>query len=522
MPTHRWQIVVRSMDGRRFRVRKTLPMQVTRTGLLLRPNNARVLYRPFDPAHPQRAMRIIGRVMALPDDEVARRLETVLSEFHGRHQRLMHFFQERFEAAKHHLLTDTPLSESRRLLIGSYFTQEYALESAALFNPSIVLHPDQSGLPAHECRFIVSLRATGEGHVSSVGFRAGTIDASGTILLAPPTGFVTAPRVVANAAYDKTLFLRKLAELGVVDGIVEPVFAALDDRFTLQHLEASLTATSRLQRARRREWEPLSAAILALARANYEIECSPDSDISERVVFPYSPAETNGIEDARFVRFIEDDGSIHYYATFTAFDGSVTLPQFLETEDFVHFRISTLNGSEIANKGMALFPRRINGSYVMLSRQDGENIYLMESDMLHFWHSRRLVLRPTYPWEYVQIGNCGSPIETRAGWLVLTHGVGPMRKYSIGAVLLDLDDPSRVIGRLAEPLLSPNENERVGYVPNVVYSCGSLVHSGLLIIPYSMSDFATSFATVPLDDVLRDLTSDGGRQRAGPHVTSAT
>ena len=486
-------------------------MHVTRTGILLRPNNARVLYRPFEPTNPQRATRIVSRVMELGDDEVASLLHGVLSEFHGRHQRLVSFFEERFESVRHHLLTDRPITESRRLLIGSYFTQEYALESAALFNPSIVWHPDQRGCPAGTARFIVSLRATGGGHVSSVGFRSGTIDAAGTVTLAPPTGFVTAPRVVANATYDKPLFLRKLGELGVADGFVDPVFAALDDRFTLRDLEGSLNLTSRQQRSRRREWEPLAAAILALARANYEIECDPDSDISERVIFPYSPAETNGIEDARFVRFVDDDGSVRYCATYTAFDGSVMLPQFVETDDFVRFRVSTLNGPEIANKGFALFPRRINGSYAMLSRQDGENMYVMESDMLHFWHARRLVLRPTQPWEYVQVGNCGSPIETPAGWLVLTHGVGPMRKYSIGAVLLDLDDPTRVIGRLAEPLLSANENERAGYVPNVVYSCGSTVHAGRLVIPYSMSDFATSFATVPLADVLAALTSSAGR-----------
>ncbi len=482
-------------------------MHVTRTGVLLRPNNARVLYRPFEPTNPQRAMRIISRVMELGEHEVEGLLAGVLSEFHGRHQRLLNFFQERFDSVRHHLLTDKPLTESRRLLIGSYFTQEYALESSALFNPSIVWHPDQGGCPPGTARFIVSLRATGEGHVSSVGFRTGTIDAAGAITLAPPTGFVTAPRVVASATYDKPLFLRKLSELGVANGFVEPVFTALDDRFTLRDLEGSLQATSRQQRSRRREWEPLAAAILALAQANYEIECAADSDISERVIFPYSPAETNGIEDARFVRFVEDDGAIHYYATYTAFDGSVMLPQFVETDDFVRFRVSTLNGPEVTNKGLALFPRRINGCYAMLSRQDGENMYVMESDMLHFWHSRRLVLRPTFPWEYVQVGNCGSPIETEAGWLVLTHGVGAMRKYSIGAVLLDLADPTRVLGRLAEPLLSANENERAGYVPNVVYSCGATVHAGRLVIPYSMSDYASSFATIPLADVLAALAS---------------
>jgi len=452
-------------------------------------------------------MKIIGRIMELADDDVERLLEQVLREFHGRHQRLLAFFRERAAAVRHHLLTDRPLTEARELLIGSYFTQEYALESAALFNPSIVWHPCQDGLPAGTRRFILSLRATGEGHVSSVGFRTGTIDSRGSLALAPPTGFVTAPRVVADARYDKPLFLRKLAELGIIDGFVTTVSESLAEHFTIGDLETVVGQTSRLHRARRKEWEPVANAILALARANYEIECDADSDISERVIFPYSPAETDGIEDARFVRFEEADGGIHYYATYTAFDGSVMLPQFLATDDFVHFKISTLNGPEIANKGLALFPRRINGVYVMLGRQDGENVYVMESDMLHFWHAKRLVLRPTQPWEFVQVGNCGSPLETPQGWLVLTHGVGPMRKYAIGAALLDLDDPTRVIGRLREPLLSPDENERAGYVPNVVYSCGAVLHDDLLVIPYSMSDFATSFATVPLADVLAAMTA---------------
>jgi predicted GH43/DUF377 family glycosyl hydrolase len=482
-------------------------MHVTRTGIIVRPNNARVLYRPFEPTHPQRALRIISRVMALPEPEVEQLLHDVLSEFHGRHQRLLPFLLERFEAVRHHLLTDTPVSESRRLLIGSYFTQEYALESAALFNPSLVWHPDQTGLPAGTRRFIVSLRAVGEGHVSSVGFRCGTIDAGGVIALARPTGFVTAPHVVATSRYDKPLFQKKLAELGVVDGLVDIVMDALENRFTLADLEATLGRLGRKHRERRLEWEPVAAAVLALARANYEIECEPESDLSERVIFPYSPAETNGIEDARFVRFVEDDGTVHYFATYTAFDGAVTLPQFVETDDFVTFRIGTMNGPEIANKGMALFPRRIRGCYWMLSRQDGENIYVMQSDMLHFWYAKQAVLRPTQPWEFVQVGNCGSPLETPVGWLVLTHGVGPMRKYAIGAILLDLDDPTRVIGRLPHPLLSADENERVGYVPNVVYSCGAALHDGLLVIPYSMSDYATSFATVPVADVLDALVA---------------
>ena len=484
-------------------------MHVERTGILLRPNNARVLYRPFEPPSPQRAMKIVGRIMELPEATVEQLLAGVLAEFHGRHQRLLQFFDERFEAVRHHLLTDRSLSDARRLVIGSYFTQEYALESAALFNPSIVWHPDQSGLPPGTRRFLMSLRAIGEGHVSSVGFRAGTVDAAGRVVLAPPTGFVTAPRAVANATYDKALFLRKLAELGIVDGLVDLSLAGLAERFTLAELELAIVQAARQQHRRRREMEPLAAAILALARANYEIECDPGSDVSERVIFPYSPAETNGIEDARFVRFIDDDGSVRYFATYTAFDGSVTLPQIVETDDFIRFRVSTLNGPEIANKGMALFPRRIHGAYVMLSRQDGENVFLMESDVPHFWYSKRLVLRPTEPWEFVQIGNCGPPIETPRGWLVLTHGVGPMRKYAIGAVLLDRGDPTRVLGRLPQPLLAPNENERAGYVPNVVYTCGAVVHDGRLIIPYSMSDYATTFATVPLADVLEAIAPAG-------------
>lgn len=477
-------------------------MDVTRTGIILKPSNRRVLYRPFEPSESSRVLRILARIMELSEAEVDRLLAGVMAEFRGRHQRLHHFFLSRFEAVKEHLLTDRPLSENRKFLIGSFFTQEYALESAALFNPSIVWHPDQTGVPAGSKRFILSLRATGEGHVSSLSFRSGVLDEKGGITLDESTGFVTAPNVVPNIEYDKTLFHRKLVELGMGDGAVDLILAALDERFTMAQLEESIRFVLRQNRARLQEWDPLARAVLALAKANYEIECDPDSEISERIIFPYSPTETNGIEDARFVLFSDDDGSTRYYATYTAFDGNVIFPQLVETEDFRRFKVSTLNGPEAKNKGMALFPRKVNGSYAMLSRQDGENLYLMYSDMLHFWYAKQVVLKPTHPWEFVQVGNCGSPIETPAGWLVLTHGVGPMRKYSIGAILLDRDDPSRVIGRLREPLLAPDENERAGYVPNVVYSCGALVHGDLLLIPYAMADYATTFAMVPLGQVL--------------------
>jgi predicted GH43/DUF377 family glycosyl hydrolase len=480
-------------------------MNVQRTNIFLRPNNSRVLFRPSEPADPQRALKIIARVMALSEDEIEVLLSAVLREFHGRHVRLTQFFLQRFEHVKKHLLTDEPVSESRRTLIGAYFTQEYALESAALFNPSMVWHPTQSGLPAGSRRFVISLRATGEGHISSITFRSGVIDQHGQIVIDEPSKFVTAPDTVPNALYEKTLFLRKLFELGLSNGFVEQVMSALDESFTLDQLQDRIRAVLRQNRPRQQEWEPLSRAVVALAKSNYEIFYSPQQDLSERIIFPYSPSEMNGIEDARFVRFSEEDGRVVYYATYTAFDGKVILPQLLETEDFLQFKISTLNGPEVKNKGLALFPRKINGLYAMLSRQDGENIYLMYSDMLHFWYTKELLLKPTYSWEFVQIGNCGSPIETDAGWLVLSHGVGPMRKYCMGAFLLDKNDPAKVIGRMAEPLLTPNEAERQGYVPNVVYSCGGLVHNGTLIIPYAMSDYASTFATVSLDKVLSKM-----------------
>jgi predicted GH43/DUF377 family glycosyl hydrolase len=279
----------------------------------------------------------------------------------------------------------------------------------------------------------------------------------------------------------------------------------LDDLFSFAELQNAVALVRRQQRQRANEFETVANAILALGKSNYEFTFSPQQSLAERAIFPYSPSQTNGIEDSRFVEFHEDDGKVRYYATHTAFDGRVTLPELLETDDFLRFRISTLNGPEVRNKGLALFPRKINGLYAMLSRQDGENVYIMYSDMLHFWYTKQLIAKPTYPWEFVQLGNCGSPIETEAGWLVLTHGVGPMRKYSMGAFLLDLEDPTRVIGRLREPLLAPNENEREGYVPNVVYSCGGAVHAGQLIIPYAMSDYASTFATVSLDELLGAL-----------------
>ena len=393
------------------------------------------------------------------------------------------------------------------MLIGSYFTHEYSPESAALFNPSIVPHPDQTGLPKGALRFIMSLRATGEGHISSITFRAGFVSARHEISLTPPVPFATEPDRVPNAAYEKQLFARKLQELGVQNKFCRQVLEQLNDSFTMKDLRRVLPAERLHVDASDAEVSDAAAdraarGILLLAESNYEVRFAPDTQVSQRVLFPSTASQSNGIEDARFVRFQNDDGSFTYYATYTAYDGKIILPQLLETPDFLHFKFITLNGPAVQNKGMALFPRKINGHYAMLSRQDDENILIMFSDNIHFWAEPKLLLSPEQPWELIKMGNCGSPIETEAGWLVLSHGVGAMRKYCIGAFLLDRDDPAKVIGRLREPLLSPNAAEREGYVPNVVYTCGALLHGRELVIPYAMSDSATSFATVPLDEVL--------------------
>jgi predicted GH43/DUF377 family glycosyl hydrolase len=481
----------------------THSIHVTRTPTILKPDQSRVLLRPFSPGDSERIGRGIARVMSLPEDQVGLVLEEILAEFSARHQNIRGLFLERFEQVRETVPAGADVSEQRRLLIGSYFLAEYSLESAALFNPSIVPDPDQTDLPSGALRFILSLRATGEGHVSSITFRTGVIHPDQRIEVFTPDGFLTEPRQVPNPLYEKALFARKLSELGLNDEFTRRVMHRLGESFALEELRAALRAEQfRRPDGMTPEDQEDSQGIWMLARSNYEVQFQPEQQISDRILFPVTPSQRNGIEDARFVCFRNDDGSHIYYATFTAYDGRIVVPELVETSDFLLFRFITLNGPAAENKGMAIFPRKIGGLYAMISRQDNENIYLMFSDNVHFWNDCRVLLKPTFPWELVQLGNCGSPIETDAGWLVLSHGVGPMRKYCIGAFLLDRDDPSKVIGRLREPLLKPNQSEREGYVPNVVYTCGALVHNGVLIVPYGMADHATGFATVPLAEVL--------------------
>lgn len=488
-------------------------MKIRRQALELRPDPRRVLLRPFmasvvvkptGHAEPsRRLLDILARVLLLDDATVDAVLENVLHEFHDRHEDIRAIFLERFDKMAPLLPAGRAVSEPRRLLIGSYFTNEYSLESSALFNPSIVPAPDQSGLAAGELRFILSLRATGEGHISSITFRSGVAAADGTVRLDPVSRFVHSPRPEPAAGYELVLFRRKLHEMGVDFGAANRATSELPGTFRMDEL------VLRVARLHREDVpaEVVRAGVqaLRLAEANYTVRFKERLRMSEKVLFPYSPLESNGLEDARFVRFTESDGSIVYYATYTAYNGSTIFPQIVETRDFARFRVSTLNGPAVANKGLALFPRRIRGLYAMLGRQDGENIHLMFSDHPCFWYESKVIVRPSQPWEFTQLGNCGSPLETAAGWLVLTHGVGPMRKYCLGAVLLDRDDPSRVLGRLREPLLGPASDEREGYVPNVVYSCGALVHRDMLILPYAVSDTATRFASVPLGELLAAL-----------------
>ncbi len=479
---------------------------VKRTAIFINPDRARVLIRPFTPASEQRIVRIIARLLALAEGEIEALLVQVLTEFSGRHQKTRELFLERFEFVRPYLVTDLELSEARRLVIGAYFTHEYSLEAAALFNPSIVAHPDQTDLPPGALRFVLSLRATGEGHVSSITFRTGVVDANNEISINTPTRFVTEPKPVSDALFDRPRFAQQLAELGFAGEFTRRTLAALDNPFSAAQLRAAVA----LVHNQMAPHEPLgteksASAILNLAASNYQVRFPADQRMSERVIFPRSPSQSNGIEDARFVEFHQDDGTRTYFATYTAYDGRLTHPQLLETSDFLDFTFVTLTGAAVQNKGMALFPRKIGGQYAMLSRQDNENIFLMFSEDRHFWRSATMIVKPTFAWEFVQLGNCGSPIETERGWLVLSHGVGAMRKYSIGAFLLDRDDPTKVLGRLREPLITPTEDEREGYVPNVVYSCGALLHGRELVIPYAVSDFATRFATVSLDAVLADL-----------------
>ena len=421
---------------------------LNRQSLYLRPDPARVVVREFKPAteprdlNPtdrKRANHIVDRVLGLDPETAAIQLAEVLENFQGRHRNLLEMFEARADEMEDAFAAHAGFTQDQRRLVGAYFLHEYSFEAAALFNPSIVASPDQSGAPEGGRRFILSLRAVGEGHVSSLTFRSGTIAADGSLTVDPSARLASIPKVKNRIS-------------GPEGDDLELVF-------------------------------------------------SPNEDISERVIFPVTQFQSNGIEDARFVQF-NDGAQKTYYATFTAYSGKAIRSELLTTDDFVSFRMSPLTGVATTNKGMALFPRRIGGRYAMITRQDNENLHLAYSDDLHSWNGGLAILKPRFPWEFVQIGNCGSPIELDEGWLLLTHGVGPVRRYSIGAVLLDKADPSRVLARAREPLVRPEPREREGYVPNVVYTCGAMRHDDQIILPYAVSDTFSTFATIKIAGLL--------------------
>ncbi len=471
------------------------------------PNFKRVIIRFFNNGA-ERSKNLVEKVLELDDEDVELSLTQTLRDFAKRHRNLTKKFLKHYEKVKE-LLSDSSielkgLSESKKLLIGSYFSMEYSIESAAFFNPSMVESPDQTVLEEGSKRVVVSFRATGEGHVSSIVFHSGIIDHKGDLTFEKSGRYVDEPEVVKRANYNKKTFINKLREMNVDKSIISLVIEPLDDKFIYGDLLKSVNEALERNNANEEKRRAIKE-IIWLADSHYEIKFSRDTHLSERVIFPVSYTERKGIEDARFVRFVEDDGQIVYYATYTAYDGFTILPKLIVTKDFHHFEVKPLHGKGAQNKNLALFPRKIDGKYVMLSRIDGVNSFIGFSENINVWEEPVKIQEPKYPWEYIQIGNCGAPEETPEGWILITHGVGPMRRYCLGASLLDLKDPTKEIGRLKEPLLIPNDEEREGYVPNVVYSCGSLIHNNKLIVPYGLSDTGAGFLSVDMDALLERL-----------------
>jgi predicted GH43/DUF377 family glycosyl hydrolase len=474
-------------------------MFVTRLSKRISPNPDRVILQYFNIRNEKRIINVIRRVIALPEPESVLQLEKVMSEFSYRHINIKSKLLENYKAIEEYVIRE--ISDEKKLLLGAYFSKEYSIEAASLFNPSIVPHPDQRYLKPGMLRFIMSFRATGEGHISSIEFRSGVIDENCEIYFDETSRFCELPVIHEERFVEKEL-LKKI--LPVENNIEKNIVNSLPEQFNYKQVKKILG--DEFKENVDGNIKGFITKILNFTQANYDLSFNETTAISERIIFPHSGNESVGMEDARFVKFTDDDGSVTFYATYTAYNGWTFGTQLIETKDFFNFSVRTLQGSAIKDKGMALFPRKVNGKYVMSSRQDGENLNIMFSDDLYTWNDYQPHYMPTEPWEFIQTGNCGSPIETKEGWLLITHAVGAFRKYSIGALLLDLEDPLKILGRLNFPLIEPLENEREGYVPNVVYSCGSIVHNGELLVPYAMSDSYTGFAKISLSGLLAELT----------------
>lgn len=482
---------------------------VTRSSIRIAADTGRLVTRLFVPGQEgfeqqeSRAGVVLSRILALSDADVRTTLEDIMMRFDGRHRDLSGTFRRHAGELADRLDPEIELSESRMLLLGAMFTNEYAIEGAALCNPSIVAHPDQSGTPDGSLRFVMSVRGIGEGHRSTIGFRTGVVDAIGHAMI-DETATYASTRRIESTLLDAAVFRTELSRQDQAGEIADYVFDALGDLFTRSDLDERLDSLLANMSTRGHAVDTITR-IRSIADRCYAVQFPCEMALSEQVLWPATEAEQAGMEDARFVRFVDDDGSVTYYATYTAYSGSHISQQLLATTDFHGFTSVPLVGSAAANKGLALFPRRIGGRYAAMSRSDRETNSVAFAEHLSVWTQTSPCQQPLEAWETLQLGNCGSPIETDAGWLVLTHGVGPMRTYSVGVILLDLDDPTRVIGRLRRPLLTPASDERNGYVPNVVYSCGALVHADTLVIPYGICDSAIGIATVPLPHLLAEL-----------------
>ncbi|MDH4127589.1 MAG: glycoside hydrolase family 130 protein [Spirochaetota bacterium] len=480
-------------------------LNVTRKPILFHQDYKRVITRFHFPHDIIRISNIINRVLSLSDNRAKQILEQVMINFSHRHKHLDIIFNKHFNKVKKYITQKIILSQEKKNLIGAYFTNEYSIQSAAFFNPSIVSHMDQSNLDKNSIRLIMSFRSTGEGHISSIEFRSIIVNHKNEISLETISSFAQTADSIEIPIYDKHTFRLKLKEIQIDRNISNDLLEDLPSQFDFKQLKRTISNKLDIETLTDSTQQQTINQIFLLAKANLTLKFNSDTHLTERVIFPFSDRNSNGIEDARFVLFNDENGTSTYYATYTAYNGKDILTQLLETNDFLTFKMVTLIGNAVKNKGMALFPRKINGKYMMIARIDGENLYIVESDNIYFWNDAKPLIEPHYSWEFVQIGNCGSPIETEKGWILLTHGVGPMRHYCIGAILLDLNDPSQVIGSLHEPLLCPKEEEREGYVPNVVYTCGAIIHNGELIIPFGMSDTTSGIASVSVNNLLNNL-----------------
>ena len=475
-------------------------MQVKRSNIKIKANPKRVIINFLDLGlntnNTSRVNRLIDSVLSIPENKLSGIYDGIKNNFASRHRNFEHYLKLNFRIVQPKLPSDVVISELRSLVIGAYFSKEYSIQSAALFNPSMVVHPNQKGLKEGEKRFIISLRSVGEGHISSIEFRSGIVDFKGNISLDNETGFSSCSEKSLSKVYIKNNILKNTAILKDFDQNILEVF------------EENFTYDDYIKKVNNNQFSIFDIEsqeqLFHVLDTNYDVITDGDAPICERVIFPNAAGESMGMEDVRFVAFTEN-GKTQYIGTYTAYNGHKISPQLIITEDFVHFKARSMYGAAVSDKGMALFPEKINGKYAMIGRQGGENITIMYSDDLFIWDDYKVIMTPQDIWGFVQLGNSGSPIKTKEGWLLITHAVGPLRKYVLGAIMFDIEDPSKIIKKLNKPLLSPNEEEREGYVPNVVYSCGSMVHEGNLILPYAMSDSASTFATINIDEIIAEM-----------------